>query len=81
VTTTVSTTLPSQQQDTSGEPLYTLSFETADGLKRTNARPARVIEAVGRIVARKADRGEVRNIRVTDAAGEDVTFDFVCFQD
>ena len=61
--------------------LYTLTFETEEGLQRRETQPARVIEAMGRIVSRLADRGEAWDIQVLDAAGDDVTSDFACFQD
>lgn len=41
----------------------------------------RGINTVGPVVSRKADREEAWNIRVTDAAGVDVTQEFDCFRD
>lgn len=62
-------------------PLFTLVYETKDGVKRREASPARAVETVGRVVMRMADREAAGNIQVFDAQGNDVTFDFACFRD
>jgi len=61
-------------------PLFTLVYETKDGVKRREPSPARAIETVGRVVMRMADREAAWNIQVFDAQGHDVTFDFACFR-
>ena len=43
--------------------------------------PATGIERLGRVLMNCADRGTVWNIEVLDKSGQDVTFDFKCFQD
>lgn len=62
-------------------PLFTLAYETKDGIKRREPSPARAVETVGRVVMRMADRKAAWNIQVFDAQGNDVTFDFACFRD
>ena len=64
---------------------YTLRYETdARGFEETVIRftdNPRAIELLGRSVAKRADVGLVWNIAVLNTNGEDVTFDFECFQD
>jgi len=60
-------------------PLFTLVYETKDGVKHRDPAPARAVETVGRVVMRMADRKAAWNIQVFDAKGNDVTFDFACF--
>lgn len=64
---------------------YTLTYEkTRDDGTHVQVRrklTERGINTVGPVVNRKADRGEAWNIRVTDAAGDDVTQEFACFLD
>lgn len=43
--------------------------------------PASGIETVGAVVASSARRGTVWDIEVLDKDGNDVTFEFACFQD
>lgn len=59
---------------------YTLRYTTEAG-QQTQAMDAALLAKIGSVVARAADRGEAWDIEVTDAAGNDVTFDFTCFQD
>lgn len=64
--------------------LFTLTYEKpgrgGETVKVTRRLPADGIRAVGPVISRMGDRDEVCNIRVTDAAGVDVTLDFDCFQ-
>lgn len=64
---------------------FTLTYEkTREGGEHVQVKrqlTERGINTVGPVVSRKADRGEAWNIRVTDAAGDDVTQEFACFQD
>jgi hypothetical protein len=62
-------------------PLYTLTYETSQGVQVRDGRPARAVETIGRIVSRAADRGEAWDIAVRDANGNDVTDRFTCFSD
>lgn len=63
---------------------FTLTYEKPGGdgetVKVTRRLPADGIRVVGPVISRMGDRDEVSNIRVTDAAGDDVTLDFDCFQ-
>lgn len=59
---------------------FTLSYEKEDGIL-TRTLPAAGIERVGSVIARCAERETVWNIAVFDKDGEDVTFEFKCFQD
>lgn len=73
-------------RDTDGRftSLFTLTYakrsETGEIALVTRTLPASGIESVGPVISRMGDREEAWNIRVTDAAGDDVTLDFVCFQ-
>ena len=64
---------------------YTLRYETdARGFEEIVTRftdNPRAVELLGRSAAKRADRGTVWNIEVLDKSGQDVTFDFKCFQD
>lgn len=77
-TTVIDTQNPTTPNDT---PLYTLTYMTEQGPRRSQPRPAQIIEGIGRIVSHMADRKEAWSIQVTDAAGDDVTSEFACFQD
>ncbi|MGW6638521.1 hypothetical protein [Streptomyces cyaneofuscatus] len=59
---------------------FTLSYEKEEGIV-TRTLPAAGIERVGSVVARLAERETVWNVAVFDKDGEDVTFEFRCFQD
>ena len=62
-------------------PIYTLAYDTADGHKERPALRAQQVERIGRVVSSLGNRGKAWDIVVLDADGEDVTFDFACFQD
>lgn len=59
---------------------FTLRY-TTDAGEQVKAMDATLLNKIGRVVASAAKRGEAWDIAVTDEAGEDVTFDFACFQD
>ncbi|MFF5261445.1 hypothetical protein ACFY4C_21080 [Actinomadura viridis] len=64
-------------------PVFALTYETTrDGqdVKVVRRLPADGIELVGTTISRLADREQAWNIAVTNSAGDDVTFDFACFQ-
>lgn len=63
---------------------YTLRYTTERyGIETVIQRtlPATGIERIGVVVMRGAERGTCWNIEVFDKDGNDVTFDFACFQD
>lgn len=62
-------------------PTYTLMYDTADGHKQRDDLRGRQVETIGRVVASLANRSKAWDIVVLDADGQDVTFDFACFQD
>ncbi|NUP46134.1 MAG: hypothetical protein HOW97_02290 [Catenulispora sp.] len=57
---------------------YTLRYTTETG-EQVKAMDASLLNRIGPVVARAADRGEAWDIAVTDVSGADVTFDFACF--
>jgi hypothetical protein len=59
---------------------YTLRYTTEAG-EQVKAVDAALLTKIGPLVARCADRGEAWDIAVADAGGNDVTFEFACFQD
>jgi phosphoribosyl-dephospho-CoA transferase len=62
---------------------YTLRYTTVRSGAETviqRTLPAASIERIGVVTARCADRGVVWDIEVIDKDGNDVTFDFACFQ-
>lgn len=60
--------------------MFTIRYDTTTGTVQHKTSNKRVIERVGRSLVRRADREEAWNIAVLNAAGDDVTFDFACFQ-
>lgn len=63
---------------------YTLRYTTERyGIETVIERtlPAASIERIGVVTMRCAERGTTWNIEVIDKDGNDVTFDFACFQD
>lgn len=63
---------------------YTLRYTTERyGIETIIERtlPAASIERIGVVTARCAARGTVWDIEVLDKDGDDVTFNFACFQD
>lgn len=66
---------------TGSDPLFTLTYQTDQGMQRRENRTAHGVEAIGRVLMRLADRMAAWDIAVLDAVGEDVTGQFACFQD
>lgn len=58
---------------------YTLRYTTEAG-EQSKAMDANLLNRIGPVVARAAERGDAWDIEVLDAAGQDVTFEFACFQ-
>ncbi|PKA37942.1 hypothetical protein [Streptomyces sp. SM8] len=59
---------------------FTLRWDASYG-SRSRRLSWREVERVGHLVSQLADKGEVWDIAVVDLQGEDVTFEFACFQD
>ncbi|MFD5473369.1 hypothetical protein [Streptomyces sp. NPDC127105] len=60
---------------------FTLTYTTSTGPVTKKNMRRHAVERIGVVAARAADRGEVWDIAVRDAAGDDVTADFACFAD
>lgn len=60
--------------------MFTISYETEAGKTRHETSNRRAIELLGRSLARRAEAETVWNIAVLNESGDDVTFDFKCFQ-
>jgi hypothetical protein len=59
-------------------PVFTLRY-TVDGNACSREVDAASIDKVGALVMRLAEAGRATDIQVTDASGNDVTFDFPVF--
>ncbi|MER7814530.1 hypothetical protein [Streptomyces sp. NPDC096153] len=64
--------------DLGREPQYKLTYETARGPVERTVGSAGILRH-GRILMRLADKGQVWNIEVFDAAGIERTFEFAIF--
>lgn len=61
-------------------PTFTITFNSDLGPQTRAGRTAGQVETFGTILNRVAARGQAWDIVVLDADGQDVTFDFACFQ-
>lgn len=74
---------PPRSRDEKGHflPTFTLAYDTDEGRTTRPGLAASGVEAIGMMVAGKAGRDAAWNIEVLDSAGNDVTAEFVVFQD